>query len=55
MARTLAKVLDVPFAMSDATAFTQVRLSGMVVLLFTNANVLYRRDVRDFAYWSFMC
>ncbi|KAF8594522.1 ClpX, ATPase regulatory subunit [Ceratobasidium sp. AG-I] len=27
LARTLAKVLDVPFAMSDATAFTQVRFS----------------------------
>ena len=28
LARTLAKVLDVPFAMSDATAFTQVCSSG---------------------------
>ena len=26
LARTLAKVLDVPFSVSDATSFTQVRL-----------------------------
>lgn len=27
LAKTLAKVLDVPFSVSDATSFTQVRLS----------------------------
>ncbi|KAF8595643.1 P-loop containing nucleoside triphosphate hydrolase protein [Ceratobasidium sp. AG-I] len=39
LARTLAKVLDVPFAMSDATAFTQT------VSLVANADLLQRRDI----------
>lgn len=38
LARTLARVLDVPFAMSDATTLTQVRNGG-------SEHGVYRSDV----------
>jgi hypothetical protein len=43
LARTLAKVLDVPFSISDATSFTQVR--GPRLIRKHSLSFRYRQDV----------
>lgn len=39
LAKTLARVLDVPFSVSDATSFTQARLTMLLHLILTDTDI----------------
>lgn len=51
LARTLAKVLDVPFSISDATSFTQVR--GQQSIRKHSLTFRYRQDVSHILFPNF--